>query len=541
MYNHVMNIDKLNEEMRPLWVMPDFDPYMNQVKAMNFIHEHKNFKYFFVEMPVGSGKSAMAMTISRYFGNYSYALTPQTILQKQYEKDFKSNKDLELASFYGKSNYRCIPKGGVSCAIGSILKPRCASCPYNAARDTAVASPNTVMNYKLALSAWKFTKMFNHDDGTPKMRDLMIMDEGHTLESHMVDFDSIVITDRWCEERLIPVPSKTDMHDVVDFIRKHYYPALVDAYDDLLTEIELMKGNPEDQAKEVKKVKELKYIESQLNATTTFQKQDIDDIIERYVLVDSDFGIEIRRLYATHSFKTLVEPMAKKFLFMSSTFLGKEAICAELGIDPEEAAYISLESEFDPEDRPVIYAPQIKMNYKWKDNPDRDAILKTVNQIAKTHDGENGIIHTGNFAIAEYLVNELNCPTHELIHHNPNSDLNRNQAIAEFIDDDSTPSILVSPSSTEGLDLKYDLARFAIFTKVPFGNIGDAWIKKRMQLSSEWYQRRALIDIIQGGGRIVRAPDDDGVTYILDASFAHLYNQNKHLMPQWWKDAYQVL
>ena len=119
--------------------------------------------------------------------------------------------------------------------------------------------------------------------------------------------------------------------------------------------------------------------------------------------------------------------------------------------------------------------------------------------------------------------------------------MNRNDAIEHFLDWSTTPAILISPSSTEGLDLKGDLGGFAIFAKVPFGNMGDAWIKKRMTISSEWYQRRAMIDIIQGGGRIVRTPEDEGTTYILDESFGYLYNQNKKIVPQWWKDAYHAV
>jgi Rad3-related DNA helicase len=60
-----------------------------------------------------------------------------------------------------------------------------------------------------------------------------------------------------------------------------------------------------------------------------------------------------------------------------------------------------------------------------------------------------------------------------------------------------------------------------------------------MEMSMEWYQRRAITHIIQGGGRIVRALDDDGIVYILDESFGYLYRQTYNIIPQWWKDSYQ--
>ena len=68
--------------------------------------------------------------------------------------------------------------------------------------------------------------------------------------------------------------------------------------------------------------------------------------------------------------------------------------------------------------------------------------------------------------------------------------------------------VLISPSLTEGLDLKEDLGRFSIFVKVPYPFLGDEWVKRRLELSDEWYQRQAFQNIVQGGGRVVRTPDD---------------------------------
>jgi len=533
---------ELDKEMRKFWAFEgQHEPRINQCIALNFLKKNKRKKYLFVEAPVGCGKSAVSMTFSRYMGNNSFILTPQTILQKQYENDFLSDKKINLSSLYGKSHYKCQSKGGVSCATGSIIKPRCISCPYADARETAKKSNNTVMNYALGLSVWSYTSMFKKDDRILK-RNLMTCDEAHSLDSILCGFDSIHITKKWCSDHYIELPKQRDLEIVVNFIRDVYNPALIEAYDILLTEIESTREhNPSDNAQEIKKVRELQHVESQLNICEEFLRIDISDVIDDYVLIDSDFGIQIKRISAHRSFKRLIEPMADQFLFMSSTFLGKEATCADLGIDPNEAAYISIESEFDPDNRPVVYMPQMKMNYKWRDNNQKTQMLKTIETLAEMHEGENGIIHTGNFAIADWLVDNLSCKGHRIIEHGPESGVSRNQAIAEFMDESTTPAILISPSSTEGLDLKYDLGRFAIFCKVPFGNMGDAWIKKRMELSPEWYQRQALIEIIQGGGRVVRADDDEGRVYILDESFGYLYSQNKDIMPQWWKDGYQTL
>ena len=533
---------KLYQEIEKHWTGGDTMPPRNaQIEALNWLVDNKHKKYIFLELPVGGGKSQVGMTFSSYLGNFSYALTPQIILQHQYEADFKSNKKVKMASLYGKSNYTCEEKGGVSCAIGSMAKPRCENCPYVKARDAAVKANNTVMNYKMALSAWKYTKIFKKDDEIVK-RKLLICDEGHTLENHLVQFDAIQITDKFCQDNYIKMPNKNsrNIRVIIEFLSTSYYQALISSYESLMDELEYMSSS-DDARMAAKKTKELKYVESQLNTCTDILRMSPDDIEKDYVMVETPFGVELKRLYAHYSFKNIVEPIARQFLFMSSTFLGKNECCDELGLDPSEVAYISIDSEFDPDNRPVVYMPQMKMNFKWKDanqQKNREGMLENIRKIATMHSGENGIIHTGNFAIAEWLVDNLRPDTHNVIHHNPGMGTSRNDAIADFLDSNTSPAILISPSSTEGLDLKYELGGFAIFVKVPFGNMGDAWIKKRMTISSEWYQRRAMIDIIQGGGRIVRTPTDEGTTYILDGSFGHLYNTNKHILPEWWKAAY---
>jgi Rad3-related DNA helicase len=62
-----------------------------------------------------------------------------------------------------------------------------------------------------------------------------------------------------------------------------------------------------------------------------------------------------------------------------------------------------------------------------------------------------------------------------------------------------------------------------------------------MSLSNTWYSIQALIAIIQGGGRVVRSPDDWGHVYILDSAWENLYRRAKYMIPKWWKDAYQEM
>lgn len=525
------------------WPFP-YPPRRNQEVALPWLVENQDKRYLILEAPVGAGKSNIGVVYSQFRGSNAFLLTPQRILQEQYEESFQDTPEIDLASFYGKSNYQCHTKNA-DCSVGSLVKPRCKNCPYDNARDNAKSSCNTVMNYALGLGVWAFTRLFKHKDGTPAKRNLMILDECHTLEDHLVSFDAVAITEWRCKKYNVQWKTADTLAKAITYLEETYLPGMKKAVENMADDLEyLTDKDPSDLTKpELAKMKEYSgLVEHVYEQCASFTTKELPNIENTFVLVNDPVKFEFKRLSGAFSFKTIIEPMADQFLFMSSTVLNKEGFCRDLGIDPDDAAFLSLPSEFAVENRPVYYMPQTKMNYKWA-SPENKAgqkrMLDAVHKLLELHDGETGIIHTGNFKIAEWLCDNLDV-SQQIFNHNPSSGDDRNSIIKAFISNPK-PGVLISPSSTEGLDLKGDLGKFAIFCKVPFGSLGDQWIKRRMEMSKEWYQRRALIDIIQGGGRIVRGPEDTGSVYILDESWGFLFSQTARLVPPWWRDSYQKL
>ena len=526
------------------WPFP-YKARLNQEIALPWLAANQDKKYLILEAPVGAGKSNIGLVYSLFRGSNSFVLTPQRILQEQYEESFYNTPEIDLASFYGKANYQCHTKNA-DCSVGSLVKPRCKDCTYGNARDKAKSSCNTVMNYALGLGVWAFTKLFRTKDGDPIPRNLMILDECHTLEEHLVNFDALAITEWRCKKYSVTWRSCDTLEKAVDYLREIYFPKMRDVVNNMYDSLEYLRDKePRDLTKgELSKLKELaaleKHVLEEVIVFSSVGEAEMPKIKDQFVLVNDPKMFEFKRLSGARAFRNIIEPMADQFLFMSSTVLDKDGFCRDLGIDPDDAAFLSLQSEFDVQNRPVYYMPQHKMNFKWRESESgKQTMLDAVSKLLELHDGESGIIHTGNFKIAEWLVDNLN-PTQQIFHHNPGSGDDRNAIIKAFISNPK-PGVLISPSSTEGLDLKEDLARFAIFCKVPFGSLGDQWIKRRMEMSKAWYQRRALIDIIQGGGRIVRGPEDTGSVYILDASFGFLHSQTARIVPQWWQDSYQKI
>lgn len=97
------------------------------------------------------------------------------------------------------------------------------------------------------------------------------------------------------------------------------------------------------------------------------------------------------------------------------------------------------------------------------------------------------------------------------------------------------PTVLISPSMQEGVDLKDDLSRFQIICKIPYPYLGDKIVKKRMHRWPWWYPLQTAKTIVQSVGRSVRSFDDHAVSYILDADWTRFYDKSSELFPEGFK------
>lgn len=522
------------------WPMKGAKPRATQEQVFEWIESQpSHIKYFLVEVPVGGGKSPIALTMSGYLRGFSTILTPQKILQKQYEDSFDRNL---IGSIYGKANYDCAGKK-TNCDIGDSIRPRCKSCPYRDNVESAKTKPNMVLNYTIALL---YSLMEKSPIGNRK---LMVFDECHTLEHHLTEFLAVTVSERMAKRYGLSWKAPKTLPEALYFITEKYLPALISEISkvgELVKEIDARADAGAALSKsDADVIREHKAMKEQRQRLAEMVTMPIDQFRSEYVFIPDKTFFRFKELYGARVFKKLVEPMADKFLFMSSTILDKDEYCRDLGIDPKYAAFISMNSEFNVENRPVMFYPTMKMTYGW-DGPerakDRKKMIETIISLCADHHAEqSGVIHTGSFQVAKWLVQELkNKVPQRILHHNPDGDASRDEVIAEFTNGKGGPKLLISPSVTEGLDLKDDLGRFNIIAKTPYPFLGDAWVKARMEKSQTWYTRQAMISVIQACGRVVRGTNDWGFTYILDTSFATLFSRIKRNVPKWWKDGYEA-
>lgn len=516
-------------------------PREEQISALNWIQSSTK-KYKVLEAPVGSGKSLIGVTYSRWkaggaieaANHKGFILTPQKILQQQYMNEFSTNELIQAKQLFGKSNYMC-EKGPVPCSIGeSVLKCNC-TC-YKAKRNELAQSPTAIMNYASAFSFFTYT-------GVLKPRKTMVIDECHNLETVLVDFNTVSITESRCGKLGIAFPGQDIMgsaESALDWINQALLPHLHDAIEDLAAQIEdAVEGDPSvaGLAKEMQ-------ANLNLAGAVCSVPQLLEKFEEQYIIYQAtDREWTIKPLYAKGGFAN-IKPYAEDFLLMSGTIPNKEQFCHDLGIELADVDFMSLDSAFPAENRPVVFLPVMKMNYQWSSDVDGLSNMENMlNTILSMHATENGVIHTASFAVAKWVIEVLERKgTHKVYHHNPTDGetTDREVAIKNFLNA-TQPSILVSPSVTEGLDLKGDLGRFNIVAKLPFPFLGDAWIKRRMEISNQWYTQRTLIDLMQACGRTTRSNTDSSTFYILDSSWYHLLQTSRKFIPDWWMENYQVV
>jgi Rad3-related DNA helicase len=207
----------------------------------------------------------------------------------------------------------------------------------------------------------------------------------------------------------------------------------------------------------------------------------------------------------------------------------------EAGLNDKKYKVISVPSSFHHQYNPVLYCPVGKMSKDFKDDTMPRMVTKIEEIIAK-HGDEKGIIHCNSYDIAFYIYNNLKIFKYRTILQDRND---RGRSLKEFLN--SKDKILISINMIEGLDLKDDLARYQILAKVPYPFVGDKRVHERLIVRGEddWFNLQAVEDICQAFGRAVRTDEDWATFYILDESFANLWNRYQAFFTQEFINSYK--
>ena len=245
--------------------------------------------------------------------------------------------------------------------------------------------------------------------------------------------------------------------------------------------------------------------------------------------------VELKPLDISEYCQAVFEKCSKT-LIMSATILNDRTFCRSVGLATfsydRDVKFIRIPSDFPVEQR-LIYPLNIEyLNFNnLQSEQVKNNIVKAIDNLMYIHRYDKGIIHTTSYEQLNFIKENV---SHEnarrLIVTDP--DIQRDEVLKQHIDS-IKPTVLISPSLHTGLDLKDDLSRFQIITKVPYPNKGDRWTNAKREIDEEWYYWQTAMKLIQAYGRSIRSKEDWAKTYVLDSAFGSFVKKNKNILPDW--------
>jgi ATP-dependent DNA helicase DinG len=510
-------------------------------------------KFVILEGPTGSGKSAIGMTIARFFRD-SYYLTTQKILQDQLSRDFGHVEGVKVLK--GRNAYHCnywetymelyhddptkmaimnklandpvigptMANPSLSCDQGVCkVKDRTSkcqmcvnhgTCPYLNALNEAVYSSTCLMNfhsflYQTTVASERF-----------KPRELLIIDEAHNTEAQLMDFISLTITDRDLEG--IKFPKYDTAQEYANYFDHIDLPNVLRQKCQVAAFAQDFKG-------EERWKKMLLQYQYFVNSVTQ------GDWIVKWEDNKSFRKVMIKPIFVDAQAQRYLFNFGGKVLMMSATVFMPQVLYDSLGIDPNDAFAYRMSNRFPLKNRPIYFTPAGSMSFKNKQET-MPKLSTQIEEIATKHKDHKGIIHTHNFEIAKYIIDNSSRKLKPRILFQ--EDFNdKDEMLKEHASRKN--SIIVAPAMHEGLDLKGDLSRFQIICKIPYPSFAENdQLKIRMQISQDYYDWLTALKLVQSYGRSIRSDDDWADTYILDADFSMFRSRaGKKLLPKWFTDA----
>jgi Rad3-related DNA helicase len=514
-----------------------------QTTAIEFcMEEFKAGKRFvIIEAGTGVGKSAIGYTVAQTMAQMnpiasddvmvgSWFVTTQKLLQDQYIKDY----DLHgMKSIKSSSNYQCRFKKYNTCADsqkelkveekGTRFWNSCVmKCVYKEEKEGFLKSKTSVTNFPYLLTESNYA-------GKISRRQMLVIDEAHNTETELSKFIEVSISDRFCKSVLKQnIPNHNTQLQAFLWIRDVYFPKVVSHLKHIEKMLEKYSGLKS-------KLKDFVSLSRQLDLTKG-HKEKIDTFINVYNkenwVYDYETGygkasnkITFKPIDVAAFSESMLFRLGEKVLMMSATILDKHAFCKSLGIPIDQASFISLPSPFPIKNRPIFFCPIGKMTQKEIDRS-LPKLSNAIKSIMDQHSDEKGIIHAHSYKIAKYI--KMNIKSKRILIHDST---NRDEVLKRHLTS-KEPTVLLSPSMTEGVDLQEESSRFQIVCKVPYPYLGDKLVKKRMNKWDWWYPLQTAKTIVQSVGRSIRSNEDFAVTYILDENWNYFYSRNKNIFPE---------
>lgn len=447
---------------------------------------------FCISLPTGSGKSNIAHTVGKWVnsrGKGCHVVTPTNQLVDQYLQDFP-----EMTVLRSKGSRQCNTWGKPLTQIRGLCSPllRCQGCDqYQRDQRSARTSQLLINN----AHTYTLNRLY---------RPVLLCDEAHLLLPILRDFSVVNV---W--EGGTPFPAATNITELLQWASGANVSG--PTFRKLLTELKNHENN------KPKFHLELAWANNRGKMRKCMKMTPI-----------SLEGTPPR----------MWPPVVQKIILLSAT-IGKKDVQA-LGLGRKRVIFMDGESPIHARQRPVIYDPDLAVSMAQSQVEDSmPQLVNSLSLISSRNRDTKGVIHL-TYSLAKTLRERQDIPgdlRERLLFHTKET----KDKIYQSFRESSEAKILVASGMYEGIDLPYDLARWQVVGKIPWGNLGDPLTKYQVDNDPDGYAWEAMKKLIQATGRTTRAEDDFSRVWITDSTFLQLWKQHHLMFPRWFRDGVRVV
>lgn len=476
-------------------------------------------RFQLLSAPTGAGKTCINISIAALRSARVLYLVSTKTLQDQVYRDMSA---MGMIDIRGHSNYACAATSSdhddeladFSCSA----KRSGGECEYYAVVEQALATDYVVTNYAhwVALARVDDAERLGHFD-------MIICDEAHLLHDILVSQLAITLTDRQIRQLLdAPLPSAAAMPNVSDW-RAWAESSILTArarYADLRSL--LPPGQPA--TREMLRLTRLgKDLSRFISESSRVEWVAEPGSLRSEVVLTPVWGRTYAEQYLYRGIPTVI---------LCSANLDRSD-ADYLGIPASAFDYHEMQSTFAVARRPIIFVnqtPKIRVDNSMSDG-ERRLLVKRFDDFIDQRLDRKGVIFPRSYKNADKIY-ELSRHRSIMLTHGPH---NAATVIRQFRDS-SAPCILISPAIEEGHDFIGDIARYAIFYKVPFIYAKSPLIAARVKSNRGYINHLASKSIMQSAGRIVRSMDDWGECVIFDDHWS--WFRNRAPFAKWFRRAF---
>lgn len=492
----------------------------SQEEALDFILDNDR-KFTALNLPTGSGKTAIAVGAGIESQSKYVILTATKGLQDQYD-EFPTLVDIR-----GMDNYGCVAGRGTArvrnwtCKAGEELGcPRTGSvgCTYFDSIRSARLSRSIKTNYQFWMHSRK-NSQGSLESPTDPIK-MLILDEAHSARDQLAKFLQVNLSNSELEStnaRKLNISNE----GLVGKTLTHWGGIQAAIVSQEMQDFELEHGEGFSRQPEYKTLKRL------YDRLSTVAAMD-----DTWVYSASEYGISFDCTCPAR-YNYLLFGGIQKVILLSATII--PFTLRLLGIPRAECKFKEWPRVFPKNRCPINYLPvkdssgKVLKISREKEITDFPRIIRIVDQIIAGRLDRKGVIHTVSYSRARKVLEDSKYAKYMLFN---DSGKETTDTLNKFRESEA-PRVLISPSFSTGYDFKYEAAEYQIIIKIPFPVPNSLIMKEIRKVSPQYYDNSTMQELVQMCGRIMRAEDDRGETFILDGQFGWFRWAAKEHAPNW--------